>query len=104
MSRHRVTSASCPLFPSKRTFISALNMSAVPKADSVRGLRMPCLAPWRCREVSPSQEGRSSQGGSSTRKTSARPCHHAVRHDLFYWRGSPLCLHYGFERLRPITV
>src|SRR4249920_3307268 len=23
---------------------------------------------------------------------------------LFYRRSSPLCLHYGFERLRPITV
>jgi hypothetical protein len=29
MSRHRVTSASCPLFPSKRTFVSALSMSAL---------------------------------------------------------------------------
>jgi hypothetical protein len=28
MSRHRVTSASCPLFPSKRTFISAVCTSA----------------------------------------------------------------------------
>ena len=28
VSRHRVTSASCPLFPSKRTFISAVCMSA----------------------------------------------------------------------------
>jgi len=23
---------------------------------------------------------------------------------LFYRRGRPLCLHYGFERLRPIMV
>ena len=28
MSRHRVTSGSCPLFPSKRTFISAVCTSA----------------------------------------------------------------------------
>src|SRR6478672_7490616 len=28
ISRHRVTSASCPLFPSKRTFISAFCTSA----------------------------------------------------------------------------
>ena len=32
-----------------------LDVRFVPKADSVRGVRMPCLAPWRCREVSPSQ-------------------------------------------------
>ena len=45
-----------------------------------------------------------SQGGSSARQTSARPCHRAVLHDLFYRRGSPLCMHYRFERVRPITV
>ena len=28
----------------------------------------------------------------------------AQLHDLFYRRSSPLCLHYGFERLRPITI
>jgi len=29
IGRHRVTSASCPLFPSKRIFVSALSMSAL---------------------------------------------------------------------------
>jgi hypothetical protein len=48
-------------------------------------------------------EGRSSQRSSSARKTSARSGHRAVLHDLFYRRGSPLRLHYGFEHLRPIT-
>jgi hypothetical protein len=33
-----------------------LSMSALcHQQTSVRGVRMPCLAPWRCREVSPSQ-------------------------------------------------
>ena len=29
MSRHRVPSASCPFFPSKRTFVSAIDTSAL---------------------------------------------------------------------------
>jgi hypothetical protein len=34
MSRHRVTSASCPFFPSKRTFIQrGLHVRFVPETD-----------------------------------------------------------------------
>jgi hypothetical protein len=33
-----------------------------------------------------------------------RVANRAVLHDFFYRRGSPLRLHYGFERLRPIRV
>ena len=36
MSRHRVTSASCPIFPSKQTFVSTSSSSAVPTADVLR--------------------------------------------------------------------
>ena len=40
----------------KLLFVSALSMSAsCHQQTSVSGVRMPCLAPWRCREVSPSQ-------------------------------------------------
>jgi hypothetical protein len=41
-SRHRVTSASCPLCPQKRTFVSALSMSALcHKRTSVQAV-IPC--------------------------------------------------------------
>jgi hypothetical protein len=40
----------------KLLFVSALSMSAsCHQQTSVSGVRMPSLAPWRCREVSPSQ-------------------------------------------------
>src|SRR5262245_41197832 len=52
MRRHLVTSASCPLFPSKRTFVIALSMSAF-VADmlaSVAGVDAAVrLAPMTCR-------------------------------------------------------
>jgi hypothetical protein len=32
-SRHRIRSASCPLYPQKRTSLSAIGMSAVPKTE-----------------------------------------------------------------------
>ena len=40
-----------PRSTDRRSRMSALGQ----KQTSVRGVRMPCLAPWRCREVSPSQ-------------------------------------------------
>ena len=49
-------------------------------------------------------ESRSPPRGSSARKTSARPRHRTVLHDLFYGRSRPLRLHYGCERLRPMNL
>ena len=49
-------------------------------------------------------EGGSSQRSSRARETWSRPRDCSILHDVFYRRGRPLRLHYGFERLRPITL
>ena len=62
MSRHRITSASCPFFPSKQTFVSASeHVRYVPEAD----IRGPTRSIASLRDFR-SQHLRTSHSGGST--------------------------------------